>query len=82
MLLFVVSYLIQPSVVGNIDVLGWWKQNQTVYPNLSRMAGDFLSIPATSVPSERLFSDAGQLITNRRNCLNGDVIQACICLDS
>jgi hypothetical protein len=49
---------------------------------LSRMAGDFLSIPATSVPSERLFSDAGQLITNRRNCLHGDIIQACICLDS
>jgi len=54
----------------------------TLYPNLSRMACDFLAIPATSVPSERLFSDAGQLITNRRNCLNANSIQACICLES
>ena len=46
------------------------------------MACDFLAIPATSVPSERLFSDAGQLVTDHRNCLGGDTIRACICLDS
>ncbi len=37
---------------------------------------------SASVPSERLFSDAGQLVTNRRNRLGSDTIRTCICLDS
>ena len=32
----------------NEDVLLWWKNNANIYPNLSRMARDYLAIPATS----------------------------------
>ena len=38
------------------DVLMWWKFNSKKYPNLSRMARDYLAIPGTSASSERLFS--------------------------
>lgn len=37
------------------DCLLWWKKHQFIYPNLTRLAKKFLSIPATSVPSERAF---------------------------
>jgi hypothetical protein len=76
------SYLKQPSVDGDVNALDWWHQHQSIYPNLFRMACDYLAIPATSIPSERLFSNAGQLITDRRNCLKANTICACVCLDS
>ncbi|THH29942.1 hypothetical protein EUX98_g4230 [Antrodiella citrinella] len=38
------------------SALKWWYDRRKVYPCLSRMARDFLSIPATSVDVERIFS--------------------------
>jgi len=40
------------------------------------MALDLLGIPATSTPSERLFSRAGEIFNNRRKCMQGDIAQA------
>jgi len=34
-----------------------------------------LAIPATSVSSERLFSDAGNLINAQRTCLNTNLVE-------
>ena len=47
----------------------WWMQNQFRFPLLSRMAKLYLAIPATSVPSERVFSTAGDIVTASRACL-------------
>jgi hypothetical protein len=52
------------------------------YPNLSRMAVDILSIPAMSAEPERLFSGAKITITDRRNRLGSDMIEALECLKS
>lgn len=40
------------------------------------MARDLLGIPATSTPSERAFSRAGELFSSRRKCLHGETAQA------
>ena len=64
------------------DVLSWWKAHSKTYPHLSKMARDYLSIPATSTSSERLFSSGKHLITDSRNLLSAETIQACQCLKS
>lgn len=48
----------------------WWSKNENRFPILSKMARKYLAIPATSTPSERLFSDAGNLMTVRRTSLS------------
>ena len=64
------------SIFFNDDLLepekspfDWWKNNRRKYPNIAKLAQIYLSIPATSVSSERLFSKAGLVITSRRACL-------------
>ena len=45
----------------------WWKEHRVAMPYLAVLAAKYLSGPATSVDSERLFSDGGQIISNLRN---------------
>ncbi|CAB4415522.1 unnamed protein product [Rhizophagus irregularis] len=56
------------------DSFAWWATNKAQYPILHKMAMKYLSIPATSVPSERLFSDANNLVTPQRNRLDSSII--------
>ena len=51
----------------------WWKNHDTQYPVLSKLAKQFLGVPATSAPSERIFSAAGNTITKKRNRLKPDI---------
>ena len=43
--------------------LGWWKQNCVEYPCVANLARRFLVIPATSAPSERIWSHAGRILS-------------------
>ena len=45
------------------------------YPNLSRMARDYLAVPASSVTVVRKFSSAVDIITAKRASLNRDTLQ-------
>lgn len=49
--------------------LQWWKMNAFRYPLLSKMAQRYLCVPATSVPSERVFSAAGHIANQKCACL-------------
>ena len=83
-------YLKEPRESPN-NVLQWWVEHQKTYPQLSRMALDYLSIPgmcfkhitffsclflATSVDVERLFSKGCLLLSHVRSCLSVQSIRA------
>ena len=49
--------------------LEWWKENANKYPLLAKIAREFLCIPPTSAPSERSFSTASRIISEKRTNL-------------
>ncbi|CAI6369807.1 unnamed protein product [Macrosiphum euphorbiae] len=63
------SYLTEPQLIYDFDPFGWWKSHEKKYPLIAELAKKYLSIPATSVSSERCFSTAGNVVTSKRNCL-------------
>jgi len=48
------------------DPLIWWKAHHATFPRLWYLARKYLCITATSAPSERAFSVAGNILTNKR----------------
>jgi hypothetical protein len=62
------------------DVLAWWHEKRTVYPMLARMALDYLSIPATSVDVERIFSHGRLVLSHVRSRLSVQSTRALICV--
>jgi hypothetical protein len=58
------------------DPLLWWKINSIRFPLHSRLARKILAVPATSAPSERLFSSAGLTISSKRSRLTPDIADA------
>ena len=60
--------------------LDWWKINQVRFPHLANLAKRLLCIPATSAPSERVFSNAGLTIAKDRANLAPDTASELIFL--
>ena len=67
-------YFLMPIARENKNPLDWWKAKQEIFPILSIIARKYLGIPATSVASERLFSDAGNHVTAKRNSLDPNLL--------
>lgn len=78
------KYLQAPTLLEVRDPRSWWLEptQRLTYPNLSRMALDMLSIPAMSAEPERLFSACKITLTDRRNQLGIESIQAIECCKS
>lgn len=60
--------------------LVWWRTNESMYPRIAKLAKCYLAVPATSVPSERVFSTAGDIVTASRSALTADSVDKLILL--
>uniref|UniRef100_A0A3Q2CX90 BED-type domain-containing protein n=1 Tax=Cyprinodon variegatus TaxID=28743 RepID=A0A3Q2CX90_CYPVA len=61
-------------------VLQWWKAHQAEFPLLADLAQTYLCIPGTSVPSERVFSTAGDIVRSERSVLSSEHVDQLIFL--
>ena len=63
-------YLTEPLIpFRRANSYSWWAENKTRFPPLAELAIRYISAPPTSVPSERLFSTAGDIYDEKRNHL-------------
>lgn len=65
-------YLAEPLIPRTSNLSLWWNANKDRYPTLASLARTYLGAPPSSVPSERLFSTAGTIISDHRSRLLPD----------
>nr|GEY20439.1 zinc finger BED domain-containing protein RICESLEEPER 2 [Tanacetum cinerariifolium] len=70
-----------PNEFAGFDVLGFWKVNESMFPIISRMPRDMLSVQATSVASESAFSTSGWVLSIRKTRLTPASLEMCMCLN-
>ena len=69
------------KVSRKTNPLNCWKNNTHRYLRVAKVARDVLAIPATSAPSERIFSTAGLTVTKLRSCLKPSSVDALVFLN-
>ena len=63
------SVFLSKEEKNKFKIFNWWKANSSTYPSMYLAFKATLNIPATSVPSERIFSLAGFILNKRRSQL-------------
>ena len=56
-------------------VLTWWKANAFNYPLMSQAVRDYFPVPSAEVGVERLFSNARDVLSIRRHCMNAETLR-------
>ncbi|XP_049796047.1 E3 SUMO-protein ligase ZBED1-like [Schistocerca nitens] len=74
-------YMDSPVISRSEDPLAWWRENQYIFPNMSKVVREKFNIVATSVPCERIFSKTGIIINERRTRLKASKVEKLIFLN-
>ncbi len=72
----------EKAIPRSEDPLLWWEKNEIAFPVLSKVAKRYLGTVTTSVPAERLFSKAGETISQRRNRLKAKNVNMLLFLNT
>ncbi|KAL6483231.1 hypothetical protein MHYP_G00081030 [Metynnis hypsauchen] len=75
-------YRAEPTISETTCSLQWWSCHAGAHPQLSALAQKYLSSPATSVPCERLFSLAGNIVQKKRAALTSENVERLVCLSN
>jgi hypothetical protein len=75
-------YLSTPTERSITNPFLFWQSQREMFPKLSSMALDILSIPPMSAGVEQLFSQCKIMLTDRLNRLQIDSLQAVECMKS
>jgi hypothetical protein len=54
--------------------LVWWREHRFQFPRIAVVARKWLSVPASSTPSERVFSHCGVALTAKRASMRGEAL--------
>ena len=74
------SIPIEALKAKEFNPLNWWSQNAVHFPMLSCLARKYLCVPATSTPSERVFSTTGNLVSKKRSMLSPETVDKLVFL--
>ena len=67
----VLAYMAAPVESMDTDLLSWWaKVGRNKYPNLAKLARQYLGCPASSASAERIFSLAGRVFGDHNQSMN------------
>jgi hAT family C-terminal dimerisation region len=75
-----VSYCLGSMEPDGIDILGYWKMNETIYLTLAMIVCDIFTVPVSTVPSESYFSSANRILTDKHSRLGAKTFERLICL--
>lgn len=75
------QYMNMPYQHLNCNIVEYWRDHKSLLHPLSEIALKYIMIPATSVPSERIFSKTGQIMSARRNRLLPDNLDTLVFLN-
>ena len=76
----VTSYKVVDCISLDSNPLLWWKTIEPKYPHVAKLAKRYLVVPATSVPSKRVFSTAGDIVSAQRAVLSAHNVDKLIFL--
>ena len=65
------------NILDKFEILKWWNNHATDFPLLSQFARRTLAIPASSAPSERVFSVVKQLAKPNRSSISAKNFSMC-----
>uniref|UniRef100_A0A7M4F2J3 BED-type domain-containing protein n=1 Tax=Crocodylus porosus TaxID=8502 RepID=A0A7M4F2J3_CROPO len=76
----VATYLAEDVEPLLCDPLAYWASRSQMWPDLATVACEHLSCPPTSVPSERVFSIAEDVVTPHHPCLDPGLVEQLVFL--
>jgi len=65
----------------DFNILNWWHQHKLIYPVLSIMAKDILTISVSTISSESTFSLTGRIIEERWRRLMLEMVEMLTCIN-
>ena len=75
-----IGYSMGPEEFTKVDILAGWKGRHSQFLVLATMARDLLSVQASMVALESVFSTSGRVLSIRRTGLTPASLEMCICL--
>ncbi|MBW0550131.1 hypothetical protein O181_089846 [Austropuccinia psidii MF-1] len=73
-------FFAKPPEAKDTDILAFWKSQGKLFPTLRDMAQKYLAIPATSAPSERVFSGGWKILSYQRTTLSPMQVENLACV--
>ena len=76
------KYIAEPMLPRTGDPLHWWNDRKALYPRLYTVVKKRLCVVATSVPCERIFSKAGQILSEKRSRMKSSKLSMILFLNA
>ena len=74
-------YLQEPLTNWRVNnAMEWWSDHEVKFPHVALMAQKYLAIPASSAPSERVFSQLKLIVERKRWRMDGGRVERVIFL--